>query len=208
MKILFLIVITGFVFSGCSSTPTNSTYAGRVYIDSTTHRDGDTPSWVSETKTKWESGDKVYIKASHTIMGSERLSGCYDLAILDGKEKVMREASEEVRGTITNAEESLSESSENLLGKVREGKWEGTIKNMNETDRFFIRYLANNVERIDCDVLFQMTKTDYDRVKLGIAQAVERIDPKLKAALIQKHVDFIGVRNPSSNNKVSQDNEQ
>lgn len=176
--------------------------SGRTFVDSTTHSD-DPPKWARSLKKTWEDDGKVMIRATHTIRGDERVNGCYDLAKLDGKEAILSEIATDIRGSLDNAQTSLSENAETVLGKVRTGEYAGRLVGLRFTEEYFERYRIVETERIDCHVLGEMKLSDYNMVKKAVVDRVAAVDARVKEAITTKQVDFF--RKPASNESESED---
>ena len=180
-----LLLVAVLLLGGCASLPKE----GRIFLDSTIHRDS-APAWVKETKVSWEDKDKLFVRASHTIRGNERINACFDLAKLDSKENILSEIANDVRGTLDNAQESISEDAEVVLGKVRSSEFSGRITGLRFLEQYFERYIVGASERVDCHVLSEIKNTDYNRIKREVVDRITAIDPKIKEAVRNKHVDF------------------
>ena len=109
--------ITFFIFmpillllASCSSTRIQS----KVILDQSTPN---RPNWTTSSKIAWESKGMIFLKATHTVQGNERANGCIDLAKLDAKEALISEIQNEVRGSLDNAQQSISENAENYFGQ-------------------------------------------------------------------------------------------
>ena len=185
MKLVILLLGLLFFLTRCSSLMPQ----GRQFLDSSTHKDSP-PDWVRDTKVSWESKDRINLRSSYTIRGDVRLNGCFDLAKMDGKEAILSEIANEVRGTLDNAQQSLSENAETVLGKARSSEFSGRITGLRFTDQYFERYLVGETERIDCRVLGQVDASDYKRLKRELVDRIAAADPRIKDAIAQKHLDF------------------
>lgn len=184
MKVkLSLLALT--LISACSSLDMDK----RRFLDSTTHEES-SPRWVSNLKTTWEDKGKILLKSSHTVRGDERVNACFDLARLDAKETLLTEIAEDVRGTMDNAQQEISENAEAVLGKVRSAEFNGRITGLRFSEQYFERYLIGGVERVDCHVLGEIKESDYNRVKSLVVNKLTAIDPRIKEAISQKHIDF------------------
>ncbi len=196
-----LIVLGLCVFvARCSSTTKHE--AGRVFVDSSTHEDRP-PQFVSSTKTTWEENGKVFFKSLHVVSGNERVNGCFDLAKLDSSETLLTEIANDVRGSIENAQQSISEQAEAVLGKVRSSEWSGRLTGLRHTENYFERYRIGDQERINCYVLSEMKLDDYAATKRRVVEKIAAVDPRLKEAINKKQIDFFE-RKPSSNTSDSQ----
>ena len=184
---------------GCASTGSK---VGRIFIDSPTHKD-DSPEWVQKQKVSWDSGNEVYFRTAHTIRGNERVNACYDLARLDAKETLLTELASDIRGRIDNAQTSISESAEVILGKVRSEEFQGRIIGLKTDETWFERYKIGDDERVDCFVLSKIRRSDYDRVKKEVVDKIVEADPRIKEAIAKRQIEFFdnGKRNPTSSNE-------
>lgn len=174
------------VIVGCSSTPPGQE---RVWMDSTTHKDNP-PAWAKGLKLIWEDDGKVFIRATQTVRGDERVNGCYDLAKLDAKEALLTELASEVRGSLDNAQQSINENAEVVLGKVRTGEYQGRITGLRHGEQYFERYKIGETERVDCHVLSEMSRADYDKVKQSVLNQLQKVDARLREAITKKQINF------------------
>ena len=126
----------------------------------------------------------------HNVRGDERVNGCYDLVKLDVKEAMLSEIANNVKGSIDNAQQSISENAEVILGKVRSGEFDGQISGLRFTDEYYERYAIGGVERIDCHIIAEMKQADYERVKRSVIDKVVAVDPRLKEAVTKKQINF------------------
>lgn len=161
----------------------------RVFLDSTLKADSP-PEWVNQVKVSWEDKEKVFLRSSFTARGNERTAGCFDLARLDAKEKLLSEVKNDVRGSLDNAQQSISENAEVVLGKVRSASFEGKIKGLRFSEEYFERYLIGDTERLDCHVLAEMKLSDYNNLKRSVVDELVQVDSKVKEAITKKQVDF------------------
>lgn len=191
-------IITLLILAGCTSVP----HRGRLFLDSTTHHD-DPPAWVSSTRVTWEKEKKYFIRSSHTVRGDERVNGCYDLARLDTKELLLSELANDVRGQIDNAQQSISENAEAILGKVRSGEFEGRITGLRFSEQYFERYFVGDMERIDCHVLSEINEKDYNEIKRNVVHKIANVDPRLKEAITKGQIDFFGQKNRATSSETS-----
>ena len=98
------------------------------------------PKWTDSNKTAWEIKGVVYLKSTYTVRGNERANGCIDLAKLDTKENLISEIQNEVRGSLDNAQQSISEDAEIILGKARSAEFSGKISGLRFTESYWEKY--------------------------------------------------------------------
>ena len=180
-----IFVLAVAIFQGCAGTHPR----GRQFIDSSLHEDSP-PDWVRSLRQTWEKDGKVLVKTTHTVKGDERVNGCFDLAKLDAKENLLSEIANDVKGSIDNAQQSISENAEVVLGKVRSGEFEGKVTGLRFSEQYYERYSIGETERIDCHTLGELSKTDYDQIKRAVINKVVAVDPRLKEAITKKQIDF------------------
>ena len=193
------IFVASLLFTACSSMDIQK----RRFLDSTSHLDSP-PEWVNSTKATWENKEKVFIRSSYSVKGNERVNGCYDLAKLDSKEALLSEISNDVKGSLDNAQQSISEDAEVVLGKVRTGEFGGRVMGMRFSEQYFERYLVGQVERVDCHVLAEIKAGDYNRIKREIVDKIVSVDPRLKEAITKKQVDFFKKDKPEAKEKETE----
>jgi hypothetical protein len=181
-------IVTTFIMMLLGGCSTGSKRDHRTTIE--TQGGTSAPDWATGTKLSWEEGDAVAFKGEHTVRGTDRVNGCFDLAKLDVKEAVLSELVEDVRGRIDQAQQSLSEDAEQVLGKVRSASYAGKVTGLRFVERFFERYRIGDSERLDCFVMAQMSKSDYARLKRSLVDELSRVDPQLHAAIAAKQVEF------------------
>lgn len=174
-------------FSACSHNKLNQ----RVWLDSSTHKDHP-PNWVSEGKLRWQEKGKVYIRSKNGVRGDERVNGCFDLAHMDAKEALITSISDEVKGQIQEAGQSLNENAELLLTKTRTSEFSGKISGLSPVEEYFERYSINDVERVDCFVLSEISEKDFAATRRAIIDKVVAADPRLKEAMTKNQLKFLG----------------
>ena len=192
---IFAVLI--FMTSSCSSNKNSprekSQMPAKVVVDKSTS----TPDWINESSVQKIVGDEVYIVSKETIRGDQRLSGCYELASFEAKNKLIRELGEEIRGAIDQAMPDISESTDSILTKVSSGKWEGKVVGLSTQEEYFERYRLFEFndsdtykERIDCQVRMKISKSNLNRMKVGLVEEFKRADPRINEAIVSKQVDF------------------
>ncbi|MGO9145876.1 MAG: hypothetical protein ACLQDF_05860 [Desulfomonilia bacterium] len=179
------------IVAGCSHTVTTK----KNLIDSS----GSRPSWVSSQKTSWEEGDAIYFKSKVSLKGKERENAGYIIAGNDNRENLLRSISDQIKGATDEAQMSLDENSEIVLGKVRSGRWEGTIYGLINTEQYNERFEycrgSECTQRLDCYILSSISRADYNKTKDGILNQIIAIDPKIKGSIIRKQAAFFALPN-------------
>ncbi|MGK5086012.1 hypothetical protein WDW86_00495 [Bdellovibrionota bacterium FG-2] len=185
LKVTLTGVLLTTVFLGCSSTGLK-----REWLDNSLHKENDVPSFVRNSKTFWQDGDKYLFKTSQQVRGDERVNGCFDLAKLQTKENLVSEIKNDIKGTIDNAQTTLQESGETVLGKVRTAEFGGTLTGLRFTEEFYERFRAEQTERVECYVLSEISLAAYNTTKQGILNKIIAVDMRIKEAITTKQVEF------------------
>ncbi len=176
------------VLAGCSSIPK------KKILDASSDSK---PSWTESNKLIWEDGDAVVLRATHTVRGNERANGCVDLAKLDAKENLISEIKNNIKGSIDNAQQSIDESAEIIIGKVRTADFEGSISGLRFEEDFWQKYSTEGQEpKTQCYVLGKIKKEDYLATKRAVVNKIAAVDPRLKAAITKKQIDFFASQKP------------
>lgn len=191
-KINNLVSLMMLFLSSCSSLKIPE----RVFLDSSLRKDSP-PDWVNDSKVAWEKNERVFLKSSFTARGNERVGGCFDLARLDAKEKLLSEIKNEVKGSLDNAQQSISENAEAVLGKVRTASFEGNVRGLRFSEEYFERYLIGENERLNCHVLAEITLSDYNHLKQEVLNQLVQVDPKVREAITEKQINFFAPKTES-----------
>ena len=186
MKTIILALAVA-MLTACSSTGPK-----KVVLDSS----GKKPDWVEGSKIVWADGDSVYFKSKYTVKENERINGCFDLAKLDSKEALVSEIQNDIKGTIDQAQMSISNDAELVLGKSRSSEFAGRVQGFRFPEQYSERYQIGDLQEQSCYVLGQISKADYNKTKNFIIHKIQEVDPAIKAQITQKHVDFF--RKPAS----------
>ncbi|NJM09850.1 MAG: hypothetical protein HC883_02860 [Bdellovibrionaceae bacterium] len=151
---------------------------------------GGQPSWVNSTKITWEDAGQVFFRTQYTIRGDERVNGCYQLAKLEGKETLLREISEELRGQIDNAQQSISENAEIILNQSRASEFGGRVTGLRYLEQYHERYKVEGTERVDCYLLGSIKKIDYENIRRAVVYKLAEVDPGLRQAINKRQINF------------------
>jgi len=192
MKKMLCVLSFSMVLFSCSHE-VNRERNPKVVID----KSPSMPEWVKETNVNQLDGDQIYLVGRESIKGDQRLSGCFEMASFELKNKIIREVGEEIRGTIDQAIPDISENSEAVLSRVSTGKWTGKLVGLSTDSEYFERYRLFDFnqadsykERIDCFVRMKIAKSDINRMKRDIIEELKKVDPKIKEAILNKQVNF------------------
>jgi len=154
------------------------------------------PAWANSTKIAWEESGQVFFRVEYTIRGDERVNGCYQLARLEGKETLLREISEELRGQIDNAQQSISENAEIILNQSRSSEFNGRVNGLRYSEQYHERYKIDGTERVDCFLLGSIKKNDYETLRRAVVLKLVEVDPGLRQALLKRQVGFFEPKVP------------
>jgi hypothetical protein len=174
------------VLSACSSTlPLDA----RIWLDSSNHSET-VPAWSRGPNEVWESNGKVFVRASETVSGDERVDTCFESAQTGSHGEVLVALARELRATLATAALQLNENAESLLAKVGSGEFSGRVPGLRHTEKYFERYRISEMERIDCHVLGEMTRQDFDRSKRAILDRLQKVDSRLREIVARGQVRF------------------
>lgn len=192
MKILIYILVLS--LCACASQQKTEIKPGRLVIDNSKHG-SELPAWVYDTAISEEEGDKILFKSQFTIMGSERVNSCYDLAKLEMNEKVLSEIDNEFRGEVLMASQGITDGGP-LLTKSLISKLSGNIRGLRYKDQAYERYVTSGIERIDCFVRAQMSKRDYIALKTSVLDQLVASNNEVAIAMRKRQALFL---NPTVN---------
>ena len=188
-----IVFISTLWFISCSTYTVKS----KVILDQSTPSK---PKWASSSKIAWEKKGVIYLRATHTVQGNERANGCIDLAKLDAKENLISEIQNEVRGALDNAQQSISEDAEVILGKSRSAEFSGKISGLRFIESYWEKYQIGQIDqKLTCHVLAQMKMRDYTETKKAVVNKVIKADPKLRHIIAKKQIDFFKNKKSVSN---------
>lgn len=180
------------LLSSCAGTGVK-----KVVIDESHNR----PSWVDDDRLSWEKDGRVWFKTKQTVRGDQRLNGCYVLASNDNRETMLRSMMDGLRGETNEAQDTINENGEIVLGKVRANEWSGRIYGFSDNEHYFQRIQIRDeltktiTERIDCYVLSSIGEGDYARTKSEVVNQMAAIDPRVKEAIVNKEANFFKPKN-------------
>ncbi len=180
----FKLVLSSFLLTmtACSSNPRKNV----VEAGNQENR----PVWATGAKVNWTEGEQVLFRSQYTVRGDERVNGCYQLARIDASTTLLREIAEDIRGQINNAQQSISETAENILNQSVSSEFSGRISGLRFLEQYHERYKVSSTERIDCYLLSSINKSDYEAIRRQIIHNVTKADPSLKAVLNKKQIEF------------------
>lgn len=180
---LFIFSLVFTFITACSSTGPK-----KVVLDQSSKKK---PSWAESSKLSWKKKNHIFFKSAHTIRADERANGCIDLAKLDTKENLISEVKDEIKGSIDNAQQSISVDAEVVLGKVRSSGFEGAISGLRFTESYWEKYeLSNGEAATTCYVLSQIEEKDYIKMKKNVLKRVIALEPRIKEAINKKQINF------------------
>ena len=178
----FLVFLSIVLMYGCSSAPK------RVVLDTSSP---DKPDWVGDVRISWNKDKRIHFKGDYTVRGNQRANACIDLAKLNVKESLITEIQEELKGAVDNASDSIREDAEIILNKSRTAQYSGSISGLRFTSRYWEKYaLPTDEQKISCHVLGSISESDYKKTKRNVVNKITRANPKLKAAVTKKQIDF------------------
>ena len=124
------------------------------------------------------------------MRGDQRINACYDLARLGLFETILAEVRSELKAANDLASEGTSENEDALLTKSLSENLGGTLRGVKIRSRAFERYEINQVERIDCHVLSEMSERDYQKIKNEVVKAKTSVADAVSEAVREKQKEF------------------
>ena len=155
------------------------------------------PAWLSQQDLSWKDGDKVFYKNAYTVRGDQRVNACYDLARLGLFETILAEVRSELKAANDLASEGANENEDALLTKSLSETLAGTLRGIKIKSRAFERYEINQIERIDCHVLSEISERDYQKIKNEVVKAKTSVSDSVTEAVREKQKDFFKVTDKS-----------
>ena len=150
------------------------------------------PNWTRETKVSWSDQELIYFRSTYAVRGDQRVNGCYDLAKLNVKENLLSEMNNEIRGELNLADSGIAENTDPMITKAIQSSIEGKVRGLRITEEAYERYIVNHTERIDCFVLAEMTKGDYQKLKISVLTKLSSVSEDVSRALQKRQAEFFG----------------
>lgn len=181
-----LTLVSLLTLAACAST---GVQPGRVVLDSS----GTKPKWAEGGKMFWEEGGKYLVKSAQQVRGDQRVQACLDLAQVNAYTVILTGIEQEIRSTLDSVELSMNENAEAAFAKSSSmgADIKRKVRGLQMTETYYERAKIGDAERIDCQVLGEIKKESYDSLKRLIVDKIEEADPRIKEALLQKHVELI-----------------
>ncbi len=191
--------------AGCS-TMTNQAAKQRTVIDNSM-RGAQLPAWVYGAESAWEEGDRYNFRSNYTINANQRINGCYDLAKLELTESLLSELRQDILGEVSLANEGISESMDPLITKSIRKAIVGNVKGLRIKSQVYERYLVNDVERVDCFVRGEMSRSDYTSLRQSVSRDVASVSDEVGMVVRKRQADFFrDKKSPGSESPSSHEN--
>lgn len=187
VKVFSVFFILSYLVAGCAGVDK------RIVLEES----GDKPEWVKASKTGFEKDGKVYLRVTQQVRGNERVGGCYDQAKLNGKSALLAEIQEDVSSRMDSFQGSISENAELALQKSIKAESGGKLSGMRFVEEYYQRTSLGGTERVDCFVLGEISKDDYNAVKRRVVEGVVAADPRVKEAMTAAHINFFSSGTPA-----------
>lgn len=183
-----LVTLTlGLSFTGCATGPESVSGTAKRVLDRSYD---EKPDWLTNQDVSWKDSGLVFYKSTYTVRGDQRINACYDLARLGLFETVLTEVRSELKASNDLASEGTSENEDSLLVKSLSETLQGTLKGVRVKSKAFERYEINEVERVDCHILTEISEKDYLKIKNEIKTAQTSVTEDVAQAVRGKQKRF------------------
>ncbi len=170
-----------FFLTACSSAPSLD---GRIWLDSSTHSEKP-PEWTVGNNEVWEKNGKVFVRAGETVAGDERVDNCFELAQIGSQGELLVYLATELRKSLDSVGLHLNVNAEAFLRKVHGGEFTGRMPGLRHTDKYFERYRVSELERVDCRVLGEMSRENFDKLKSNVFNRLQKMDHHLREIVLR-----------------------
>ncbi len=174
---------------GAAACATSGVGPRKVMLDSS----GPKPKWAESGKLFWEEDGKYRVKSNQQVRGDQRVQACLDLAQVNAYNVVLTGIEQEIRSTLDSVELSMNENAEAAFAKSSSlgAEAKRKVRGLQMLETYYERAKIGEAERIDCMILGEIRKDAYDALKRLIVDKIEEADPRIKEALLNKHVELI-----------------
>jgi len=186
IKKILRLLIGLILFQGCQHTAPTLNLEKRILDQSYE----DKPDWIKKTDVTWTEGSFIYYKNTFTVRGDQRVNACYELARLGLYESLISEIGSEIKAENNLASEGTLESESDLINKSVSENLSGYLKGVKVKSKAFERYVVKDNERVDCHLLTEISKSDYEKMKNRIGQEILSVSAEVTQALREKQKRF------------------
>ena len=181
---------------GCASSGSKASghLVDRRVIE-TSYQQDQQPAWLRDSRTSWDEGEQHVIRSSYTLSGNRRVNGCFDLAKTEGKEALVSEVANDIKGELVRASQGTDENVDEGITKTWIEKYQGDTRGLRFTEQAYERSVTNDVERIECFVLGRIKNSDYAQIRARILSNVVRSDDRIKKMLVDRQASMLEPEN-------------
>lgn len=173
-------------FFSCASTPE----AHNLVVLERSTRGNDLPSWTSNSEMSWNKSDEIQFKGQYTLKGNQRVNACYDLAKGDARENLVSEMSVHFQSEINSYTQGISADENIELNKMFISQAKNKIIGLRTSEAAFERVLINSEERINCFVLFSISKKAYQENMMNAKSEVSKVNSEIIEKMRSRGLDF------------------
>jgi hypothetical protein len=176
------------IFIGCATTGAGRSGDPSKKLIQTSYREGEEPTWVRDSRISWEEGENRVFKSSYVVPGNRRVNGCFDLARAETKEHLLTEIASDVRGEFVRASQGLDEAIDENTTKTWVEKFSGETRGLRFVGQVYERFLVNENEKVECFVIAQIAKADYQALRSRVYNNAVRTNERVRKALEDRQV--------------------
>lgn len=182
------LIILSLAFYGCSTS--SKVQDHKIVLERSSGKN-EMPEWTTAAKQSWKKKDLLYIKGQYTVRGNQRVSACYDLAKSEAKENLITEMTSNFRNEINGYTQGLNEEENQELNKMFISEVNGKVVGLRLGETAYERSLINNVERINCYVLFEISESSYNETLRNSKKGISAVNKEIIEKLKDRGVDFM-----------------
>lgn len=173
-------------FYSCASAPEGQ----KLVVLERSTKGNDLPTWTSNSEMSWNNNDEIQLKGQYTLKGNQRVNACYDLAKGDARENLVSEMSVNFQSEINSYTQGISADENIELNKMFISQAKNKITGLRVSESAFERVLVNSEERINCFVLFSISKKSYQENMANAKSEVSKVNSEIIEKMKSRGLDF------------------
>lgn len=176
-------------FYSCASAPEGQ----KLVVLERSTKGNDLPTWTSNSEMSWNNNDEIQLKGQYTLKGNQRVNACYDLAKGDARENLVSEMSVNFQSEINSYTQGISADENIELNKMFISQAKNKITGLRVSESAFERVLVNSEERINCFVLFSISKKSYQENMANAKSEVSKVNSEIIEKMKSRGLDFFSI---------------
>ncbi len=190
-KLFGVLAISGLLVSCTTAGTRNGAGILEKKVIEMSYRAGQEPPWLRDSRMSWDDGDQHFIRASYTVAAQQRINGCMDLAKAEGKESLISEIANDIKGEIVRASQGLDAGEDEGLSKTWIEKFQGDTRGLRFSEAAYERAIVNDVEHVECFVLGRIKNSDYAQIKNRILAGAAKTDTRIRKILEERQARML-----------------